>query len=364
MPGVLGGGTPLGTLLGDSLAFPPPVTPLLVLMEPFEGPVARVPNTAVLLGPGFGIVGFGELMAANWVRACPLPPIPMSVPILVPEPDVAVVLGLAMVAIEPELDEVVGRAIPKCPDTDRDVAVGGDRGVAFVATLVADTVEARARRGCFKPDIVDVVDFVADIDVDDGNFVVAAPDPTLLPEPLGMPVPTLAPVSTAACSTFTPSCFTLVVASRLSPPEAGGLILLLLVPLVVPVTLAILLIPLPPIVVAMLPLTTVRGTVSGAGNAPPFVVDGIWIIETGRCFGAPIPVPLVAVLLPADVPAAPAVVESFISFTVLVSFWGDRVRSSAFGCKEGVEEDMVPASFLLLGGGDWMVLLKVSVIHL
>lgn len=165
---------------------------------------------------------------------------------------------------------------------------------------------------------------MAGIDVEDGNFVVAAPDPTLPPAPLGIPVPTLAPVSTPESSGFTPSRFNLVLASRLSPPEAGGLILLLLVPLPLPVTLAIL-IPLPPTAVVMLPLTTVRGTVPGAANAPPFVADGIWIIDIGRCFGAPIPVPLALALLLADVPTAPVVVESFISLAVLVGFRNDRV---------------------------------------
>lgn len=131
------------TLLGDLLALPTSVTPFPVPRELFG--VAEVPETPVLLGPGFGVVGFGKLMVVDWVRACPLPPIPMPVPILVPEPDVAVVPRLVMVAIEFELDEVVGRAIPNDPETDRDVAVGGDKGVALVAALVADTAGARAR---------------------------------------------------------------------------------------------------------------------------------------------------------------------------------------------------------------------------
>ena len=65
------------------------------------------------------------------------------------------------------------------------------------------------------------------------------------------------------------------------------------------------------------------------------------------------------VLLLADVLTAPVVLVSFTSLAVLVGFRSDRVRFIALGCKE---EDMVTASFLLLGGGDWM-LLKVSVIH-
>lgn len=39
------------------------------------------------------------------------------------------------------------------------------------------------------------------------------------------------------------------------------------------------------------------------------------------------------------------------------------MRSSTLRFKEGVGEDMVPESFLLLKGGDVMVLSKVSVIH-
>lgn len=345
---MLGGRTPLEALLGGSLPLPP-ATPTSVLVVPFEDSMAEVPDAAGFRGAGFGVFGFGELIVADWVRACPLPARPIPVPILVPEPDVAVALGLVMVAIEPELDEVVGRVIPKGPDTDRVVVVGGDRGVAL------DTVGTRARRGCLRLDIVDVVDFVAVVDVV-GDVAMAAPDPTLLPEPLDIPLPTSAPVPTSASASFPPSRFSLVLASRLSPPEAGGFILLLLVPLL---TLAILLIPLPLTAVPMLLVPAVREADPGAGNAP--FVDGIWIIETGRCFGPPTPAPLVA-LLPADVPTAPVVVVSFISLAVLVGFRSDRVRSSALGCKEGVEEDMVPAT-LLLGGGDWMVLLRVSVIH-
>lgn len=282
-------------------------------------------------------------------------------PILVPEPKVAVALGLVTVANDPELDEVAGRVIPNGPDTDRAVVVGGDKGVALTVTLVADTVGARARRGCLRPDIDDVVDFVAFVDF------VAAPDPTRFPGPADIPVPTPDPAPTPAFSTFPPSRFSLPLASRLRPPETGGLMLLLSVPLLVAETLAILLIPVPPIAVPMLLGAAVREIVPGTGNVS-FVVDGTWIIETGRCFGVPIPAPLVEVLLLADVPFTPVVGVSFISLAVLVGFRSDRVRSSALGCREGFkdeeeEEDIVTESFLLLGGGDWMVLFKVSVIH-
>lgn len=232
MPGVLGGGTPLEALLGGSVSFPTLVIPVPLPMVAFNDAVAGVPVTAGFRSTGFGVVGFGELIVADPVRACPFVPIPIPVPTLVPEPEVAVALGLAMVANEPEpvLDEVVGRVIPKDPDIDRGVEVGGDKGVALAAAPVADTVGARARRGCLRPDVVDGVDFGA-IVVGGDNLVVAAPDPTLFPASPDIPVPTAEPVPRLSFSTFPSSLFKLVLASRLSPPEAGGLILLLLVSL-------------------------------------------------------------------------------------------------------------------------------------
>ena len=87
-----------------------------------------------------------------------------------------------MVASEPELDEVVGRTIPNCPDIDRGAIVGGDKGVGLEVTPVADTVGARAWRGCLRLDVVDVVDFVVvfDDNVVDGNVAFGTPDPVLL----------------------------------------------------------------------------------------------------------------------------------------------------------------------------------------
>lgn len=198
----------------------------------------------------------------------------MPVSILELEPDAPVTLGLVMVANEPALDEVVGRVIPNDPDNDGGIVVGGDRGVVLAVTSVADIVGARLRRGCLRLVVDNVVDFEAVVDVLDGCSAIAAPDTTRFPEPLEIPVPTSAPVLSPAFSTFLPSCFNLVLVSRLSPPEDGGLILLLVVPLLVPVTLAVLLIPLPLIAVPMLLVATVRETIPGAAKAP-FVVDGV-----------------------------------------------------------------------------------------
>ena len=198
----------------------------------------------------------------------------MPVSILELEPDAPVTLGLVMVANEPALDEVVGRVIPNDPDNDGGIVVGGDRGVVLAVTSVADIVGARLRRGCLRLVVDNVVDFEAVVDVLDGCSAIAAPDTTRFPEPLEIPVPTSAPVLSPAFSTFLPSCFNLALASRLSPPEDGGLILLLVVPLLVPVTLAVLLIPLPLVAVPMLLVATVRETIPGAAKAP-FVVDGV-----------------------------------------------------------------------------------------
>lgn len=65
LPGVLGGGTPLEAFLGGSLPLPTPESPMSLPTAVFENAVAEIPDTAVLLGTGFGVVSFGELIVAD-----------------------------------------------------------------------------------------------------------------------------------------------------------------------------------------------------------------------------------------------------------------------------------------------------------